>query len=271
MDRLTSYCIVFLLFVACNSRNTQPKLKFDPVSSSVYSPNENYRNVFSAWENYYRHCTNQQLFSEAFYLQLQDKVYIGSINNQHAIDVNKGIMILDTSNNYGNIFNLLSIRNAFNCYDTIALVGNLKASFYNELVSALSGSAQYKGLASVIDTGQMKIRITTLYTVELIPDRLIELLSTTQDAKLIRFRELLSTAGNVLLAQTVEILGFSAEAPLKTRISPAERTEFAAEPFFNLGTTGDNVRLALLPNDQVRIQLNKRFTVLGKFLQLKSF
>ena len=271
MDRLTAWCIVFIIFAGCNSPTTRTNLKFDAIRSNIYSPNENYRKVFSAWKSYYQRCTNQQLFPEAFYLQLQDQVYIGSINNQHAIDVNKGIMILDTSNNYGNVFNLLSIKNAFNCYDTIALVGNLKASFYNELVDALSNSAQYKGLVSSIDTGQLKIRITTLYTVALMQDRLIELLSTTKDSSLHRFKELLLTPGNVLLAQTVDIFGFIAEFPAKAQLSPGQRTQLSQEKFFNLNSSRDNASIILLSNNNLRVQLNKRYSVLGKFLQLKSF
>jgi len=270
IDRLTSCCIIFILFVACNGHSTQPKLKFEPVSNDVYSPNENYRNVFSAWKDYYLHCTNQQLFSDAFYLQLQDRVYIGSINNQHAIDVNKGIVVFDTSNNYGNVFKLLSIENAFNCYDTIGLVANLRTSFYNELVSALSGSAEYKSLASSIDTGQMKIRITTLYTVALMRDKLIELLSTTKDSSLHRFKELLLTPGNVLLAQTVDIFGFIAEFSPKTKLSRTQQNQLTKERFFDLSNSRDNASIILLSNNNLRVQLNKRYSVLGKFLQLKS-
>ena len=270
IDRLTSCCIIFILFVACNGHSTQPKLKFEPVSNDVYSPNENYRNVFSAWKDYYLHCTNQQLFSDAFYLQLQDRVYIGSINNQHAIDVNKGIVVFDTSNKYGNVFNLLSIKNAFNCYDTITLSGNLKTSFYNELIGALSASAEYKSLASAIDTAQMKIRITTLYTIALMPDKLIELLSTTKDSSLHRFKELLLTPGNVLLAQTVDIFGFIAEFSPKTKLSRTQQNDLAKERFFDLSNSRDNASIILLSNNNLRVQLNKRYSVLGKFLQLKS-
>lgn len=267
--RLLACCLLCSILVACNGMR-QAKLTFEPVSSDTYSPNDDYRRSISEWKNYYQQCTHEQLFSDAFYLQLQDEVYIGSINNQHAIDVNKGIIILDTSHSYENIFNLLSIKNAFNCYDTIALVGNLRESFYNELVSGLSTSPEYKSLAAAIDSGQMKIRVSTLYTIALMPEKLMELLNTTKDSSLKRFKELLLTPGNVLLAQTVEILGFIAEVPLKTQLSPAQRRQFTKEVFFALHKPGDNASIILLSNNNLRIQVNKRYTVLGKFLQLRS-
>jgi hypothetical protein len=197
-------------------------------------------------------------------------VYIGSINNQHDIDVNKGIIILDTSNRYGNVFNLLSIKNAFNCYDTLSLVGNLKASFFKELMEGLNASPEYRSVVTVIDSAKMKIRISTLYTIALMPDRLLEMLNTTKDSSLVRFKELLLTAGNVLLAQTVEILGFIAEFPLAKKLSPAQQQQLTREIFFKFNDSKDNASLILLSNNNLRVQLNKRYTVLGKFLQLKT-
>jgi hypothetical protein len=269
-DRLLVSCFICIILLGCHEGAKQTKLKFESVGSDVYSPGDDYRKALLEWKNYYQLCTNEQLFSDAFYLQLQDKVYIGSINNQHAIDVNKGISLLDTSHNYGNVFNLLSIKNAFNCYDTIALVGNLRTSFYNELVSGLNASPEYKTLTPALDTGQMKIRINTLYTIALIQDKIIELLNTTKDSSLLRFKELLLRPGNVLLAQTVEILGLSADFPLKAKLSPAQREQLTKGIFFNLNNSRDNVGLILLANNNLRVQLNKRYTVLGKFLQLKA-
>jgi hypothetical protein len=258
------------ILLACRSNTKQPTLEFEPVSSDAYSPSDDYKKALAEWKNYYQRCTNQQLFSDAFYLQLQDKVYIGSINNQRAIDVNKGIIILDTANNYGNVFKLLSIENAFNCYDTMALVGSLKTSFYNELVKALNTSPEYKDLTFAVDSTQMKISINTLYTIALMPDKLIQLLDSTTDTSLMRFKQLLLTPGNVLLGETVEVLGFKAEFPLKTEMSSTTRKELAKEVSFNLNKYGDNVRLQLLSNGDLRVQLNKRYSVLGKFLWLKS-
>ncbi|HET9825556.1 MAG TPA: hypothetical protein VFP87_09480, partial [Chitinophagaceae bacterium] len=205
-----------------------------------------------------------------FYLQLQDKVNIGSINNQHTIDVNKGIGVLDTSNKYRNIFQLLSVRNAFNCYDTIRLVGNLRSNFYHEVIDALNASPALAILTSAIDTGQMRVRITTLYTIALIQDNLVHMLDTTKDSSLVHFRKLLLAPGNVLLAQTVDIFGFVAEFPLKMKLPAEVQLQLAREVFFSLDPPGDNASVILLSNGHLRFQLNKRYTVLGKFLQLKS-
>ena len=85
-----------------------------------------------------------------------------------------------------------------------------------------------------------------------------------------RFKQLLLTPGNVLLGETVEVLGFKAEFPLKAEMSSMTRKELAKGIFFNLNKHGDNVRLQLLSNGDLRVQLNKRYSVLGKFLRLKS-
>lgn len=264
------FCVIYLVLAGCNSGTEPILLKAVPVSSGTYSPGDDYTKALLEWKDYYRRCTNEQLFPDAFYLQLQDKVYIGSINNQHAIDINKGITVLDTSNRYGNIFSLLSIKNAFNCYDTLALVANLKTSFYHELAGALNSSPGFRSLTATIDTGQMKIRITTLYTISLKLDNLVQLLDTTKDSSLIRFKKLLLIPGNVLLAQTVDIFGFIAEFPLNAKLSPTQQQQLAREVFFNLNNSRDNASLILLSNGHLRLQLNKRYSVLGKFLQFKS-
>ena len=269
-DTLLTFCFACVIIVGCKSNTKSPTLKFESVSSNVYSPNDNYRQALSEWKRYYQHCTSEPLFSDAFYLQLQDKVYIGSINSRQGIDINKGTVLLDTSRHFANVFKLLSIQNAFNCYDTMALVGNLKTSFYNEVIEGLNASPGYKTLATVIDSSQMKTRISTLYTIGLIPEKLIELFNTTTDTSLIHFKELLLRLGNVLLDQTVEILGFTADFPLKAKLSFTEQQELTKGVYFNLNASSDNVSLILLANNNLRIQLNKRYTVLGKFLQLKS-
>jgi len=261
----------FFVFAICGcSPATKPsKLRFEAVSNSIYSPNEDYRKSLSEWKSYYQHCTSEPLFPDVYYLQLQDQVYIGSINNRQSIDINKGIILLDTSGHFGNVFKLLSIQNAFNCYDTIDLVGNLRASFYNKVTEGLSASPVYKSLASAIDSSQMKIRINTLYTIALVPEKLIELFNSTKDTSLIRFKQLLLQPGNVLLAETVEILGFTADFPLKT-LPPAQHQQLAKGINFNLTNPTDNASLILLANNNLRIQLSKRYTVLGKFLQLMN-
>src|SRR5439155_11399424 len=142
---------ICVAFVSCNTNGKgKTQLTFVSVSDSLYKHNDDYKQTLSLWKNYYKQCTNENLFTNAFYLQLQSKVYIGSINNDHEMDVNKGIHILDTSN-YKNIFNLLSVENSANCHDTINLNNNLKTDFYSEVITALNASPEYKGLTSVLD------------------------------------------------------------------------------------------------------------------------
>lgn len=269
-DNLLIFCLACLMVAGCKSGGKIPNLKFESVNSNVYSPNDNYRQDLSAWRNYYQHCTNEPLFDDAFYLQLQDKIYIGSINNRQGIDINKGTVLLDTGKHFANVFKLMSIQNAFNCYDTLSLVGNLKTSFCHEVIEGLNASAEYKALETWIDTTEIKIRISTLYTIELLPDKLIELFNTTKDTSLIYFKELLLKPGNVLLGETVEILGFTADFPLKTKLSRAQQEQFTKGVYFHLDGSADNASVILLANNDLRIQLNKRYTVLGKFLHLRN-
>jgi hypothetical protein len=269
-DIVIIFSFLLLIIGGCTTTTKPGKLKFESVTSSVYSPNEDYRQSLSQWKTYYQHCTNEQLFPDAFYLQLQDRVYIGSINNRQGIDINKGIILLDTSRHFENVFKLLSIQNAFNCYDTMTLVGNLRTSFYDEIINGLNVSPGYKSLAMKIDSSEMKVRINTLYTIELIPEKMIELFNTTKDTSLIRFKELLLRPGNVLLAESVEILGFSADFPLKIKLSSTEEQQLTKGVNFRLTNSTDNASLILLANDNLRMQLNKRYTVLGRFMQLMN-
>jgi hypothetical protein len=267
-DNLLIFCVTCVITAGCKSTSTSPKLKFEPVNSAVYAPNDDYKQALSQWKRYYNHCTSEPLFSNAFYLQLQDQIYIGSINSRQGIDINKGTLLLDTGRHFANVFKLLSIQNAFNCYDTMALVGTLKQSFYNEVIECLNASPGYAGLTTVIDTTKMKVGVSTLYTIELIPAKLIDLLDTTKDTTLIRFKELLLKPGNVLLSETVEVLGFTADFAFKEKLSRERQTQFIKGVYFNLSGSGNNASLILLANNNLRIQFNKRFTVLGKFLQL---
>jgi hypothetical protein len=268
-DKLLIFCFACVITTGCKSTSRSAKLEFEPVNSDVYSPNDDYQQALSQWKSYYQYCTSEPLFRNAFYLQLQDKIYIGSINSRQGIDINKGTVLLDTGRHFANAFKLLSIQNAFNCYDTMKLAGNLKQSFYNEVIECLNAPG-YKGLTTVIDTTQMKVRISTLYTIELVPEKLIDLFDTTKDTSLIRFKELLLKPGNVLLSETVEVLGFTADFPLRINLSREQQAQFTKGVYFNLSNSNDNASLILLANNNLRIQLNKRFTVLGKFLQLKK-
>ena len=194
-----AFICIIVGFAGCNQNTRKQNLKFEVVSDSLYKPDDNYKKGLSLWKNYYEHCMNQQLFADAFYLQLQDKINIGSINNEHETDITKGLKILDTSNNQ-NIFNLLAIMNSANCSDTMQLNNNLRKDFYAEVTKVLSASPEYKDLPAIFDTVQMNIRVGTIFYDALRPDSLISILNRTKDSSLIRYKELLLKPENALLA-----------------------------------------------------------------------
>lgn len=267
----TLFVFFFICIVSaeCNhGSSTKTDLKFESISDSVYKPDDNYKQALFIWKNYYEQCMKEQLFTDAFYLQLQDRMNIGSINNKDEMDVNKGITILDTSNSK-NIYNLLAVINSANCYDTLHLNNNLRKDFYGEVMKALDASPEYKNLAMNIDSGQMRIRIGTVYYIALRPDTLISILNRTNDSSLIRFKELLLKPENALLAQTVDILGFTAEFPLKMKLSAGREMQLTKGVSYSFNTSNDNINMVLRSNN-LRCQVNKRYTVLGRFLKLKA-
>jgi hypothetical protein len=259
---------ICLIAAGCNQGSKEAKLKFELISDSVYKPDDNYKQALSLWKNYYEHCMNEQLFPDAFYLQLQDKINIGSINSEHELDINKRINILDTSNSK-NFFDLFAIVNSSNCGDTLHLNNQLKKDFYREVVNALNASPEYKSLTAVVDTVQMKIKIGTTFNNALREDSMISLLNRTKDSSLIEFKERLLKPENVLLVQTVDIFAFSAEFPLNMKLSPMQEQQLIKEVSFNINASNDNVRITLLSNI-LRFQVNKRYSVLGRFLKLKT-
>lgn len=267
----TKLCILFcigIIFTGCISENKKTALKFEPVSSKVYMPDSNYNKDLGEWKKYYEQCTKKDLFPDAYYLQLQDKIYIGSINNEQAIDINKGTNILDTSN--GNSpFNIMSVINSSNCTDTIQLSDKLKTAFFKEVVDALNTSPEFKSLESVIDAGDMTIITGSLYSTALIKDSLINILNSTRDSSLIIYKELLLKPENVLLAETIEVMGFRAEFSLKAKLSDFLRKQLVREVFPDNKTSKVFRSLVLLSSNRLRIVIDKRFTVLGRFLQLK--
>lgn len=264
---LVFFCIC-IAAAGCTPGSKQPVLKFETVSDSLYKPDDNYKQGLAIWKQYYEHCMNQPLFADAFFLQLQDKINIGSINNAQATDITKGVKILDTANNR-NLFHLLAIMNSANCSDTMLLSNHLRKDFYAEITKLLTASAQYKNLVAIFDSTRMSIKVGTLYFDALRPDTLISTLNRTTDSSLLRYKELLLRPENVLLAQTVDMIGFSAEIPLKNKLAAEQETELTKGIFFNPGATNDRINIVLLPNNIIRMQITKRYTVLGKFLKLK--
>lgn len=268
-NKLHFFICISIIITGCTLNKKETRLTLVPVSDSLYKPDSSYTTDLLEWKNYYSKCTNKQLFSNAYYLKLQDSIYIGSINNKDEIDVNKGIRLLDTSK-MNNVFNLLFIVNSSNCFDTLHLTNTLKNAFFKEVKNILNASPEQKTVLELIDTATMKIRIGTVYTDELIPDRLITLLDTTKDALLMKYKALLMKPENVLLAQTVEMIGFSAEFSLKVKPSAAQIKQLDKDGFFNFDNALDNGSITLLANNKLRVEINKRYTVLGSFVQLKA-
>jgi hypothetical protein len=268
--RLSILCFICAALFSCNMNTKEKtKLSFVTVSDSVYKSSDEYKQNLSVFKKYYEKCANEQLYPDVFYLELQRKMYIGSINSEHELVVNKGINVLDTSNGK-NIFDLLAVISSSNCSDTISLNSNMRKVIYGDVIDALNTLPEYKNLSAVIDTVQMKLRIGTVYNSTLRTDSLISLLNRTQDSSLIRYKQLLLMPRNALLAQTIDVMGFAAEFPLKGKLSPQQKKQLGKEVYINPEGATEYGSLLLLPNNNLRIQINKRYTVLGRFLQLRE-
>ncbi len=262
--------LICVALISCNAGTKErTRLTFVTINDSLYKSNDDYQQSLLSWKNYYEQCINRELFPNAFYLQLQDKMYIGSINNEHERDVNKAIHILDTSN-YHTLFNLLAITNSANCSNFINLNSALKKEFLDEVLQALHALTDDKNMEAVLDTEHMKIKIGSLYENTLKTDSIISLLNRTQDSSLIRFKELLLKPENVLLAQTIEAFGFNVELPLKSKLSAIQEKQLKKPVFFTTDSSKNNAIITLVSNNTIRIQINKRYTVLGTFLKLKQ-
>jgi hypothetical protein len=264
------YFFTSIALLSCNLGNKErTNLSYMSVNDSLYKSNEEYKQNLLVFKNYYEKCANEQLYPDVFYLQLQEKMYIGSINNEHELAVNKGINILDTTNKK-NIFDLLAVISSANCSDTISLNSNMRKVIYDDVINNLSSSTEYKNLSAHIDTTQMKLTIATVYNTSLRMDSLISLLNRTQDSSLIRYKQLLLMPGNALLAQTIEVMGFSAEFPVKGKLSDQQKKQLGREVYIRPEATKEYGSILLLPNNHLRIQINKRYTVLGRFIQLRE-
>jgi hypothetical protein len=256
-------------FAACTEKKKQSSLHFETVNDSLYKPDDNYKQGLAIWKQYYEHCMNQPLFADAFFLQLQDKINIGSINNAQATDITRGLKILDTANNQ-NLFHLLAIMNSANCSDTIQLSSHLRKDFYSEITKLLNAPGGYNSLVASLDSTQLSVRAGAIYYDALRPDTLINMLNRSSDSSLIQYKELLLAPENVLLAQTVDMIGFSAELPLKVKLASELDIQLKKGISYNLNSSNDKINIVLLPNNKLRMQINKRYTVLGKFLKLKA-
>ncbi len=269
-NRLFILCFICVALLSCNMNTREKaKLSFISVSDSVYKSSDEYKRDLAVFKKYYEKCANEQLYPDVFYLDLQQKMYIGSINNEQELVVNKGINVLDTSKGK-NIFDLLAVISSSNCDDTISLNSNMRTVIYTDVINALNSLPEYKSLSTVIDTVQMKLKIGTVYNTTLRTDSLISLLDRTQDSSLIRYKQLLLMPRNALLAQTIDVMGFTAEFPLKGKLSNQQKKQLVKEVYISPEGANEYSSILLLPNNNLRIQINKRYTVLGRFLQLRE-
>ncbi len=265
--RLTLIFGVSLLFGACNS--AKPTLVFEELPSASYTPGIAYTNDLRSWKKYYESCFKTNLFANAFYLGLQDRVYIGSINSSHKTDVSKGINVLDTSRGK-NIFNLMYIIQSQRCGETMELTQQLRSDFFKEVDSALATDARYAKLLSLADTGAMSIIPGSMYNNSFIEERLSSTLDSTKDPLLLRYKTLVVQPGNAMLAETVELMGFQAEMGLKRKLSPAEQERWNGQATIDNDFSKIIGKVAISADGYVTIQVNKRYTIFGKFVQVKD-
>jgi hypothetical protein len=238
------------------------------INDSIATHQASYKNDYDEWKSVYESCLHDTLFPNAFYLGLQDKIGISSICNQRELNLNKQITVLDTSAK-GNIFDLLSVNNSANCFSKINLNKSLQDNFYIELIKNLKKTGEYKFLSDLVDTNQIVFKITTLIDYSLRPDSLISLLQRTKDSSLITFREILTTPGNGLLARVAMIFGFDAQFHLKRKLSAEEESNLKNEVFFKLGDHGENGNIQLLPDQNMKVVINKNYIVFGEFYLIR--
>ncbi len=254
----------------CNTDGKEATLKFESVSDSLYQPGGDYLETSLLWKKYYEDCMFQQIMPDAFYLQLQSEIYISSINNQNEVVVNKGIHLIDTSNNK-EISSLLVVLGSGNCRESqLPLNKALKQRFFMEVQRVLNKSPEYKNIAVALDSGAIKIQTGSLYHNALRLDSLVRLFKTTKDSSLLRYRDLLLEPENVLLGQAVELFGFTAEIPLKQKPDAVLAAKLSTEQLFEPDNPNEHVSIRLLPENILQVQLNKRYTVLGRFFKLTS-
>jgi hypothetical protein len=261
------FCISII--AGCHTTPEKTGLHYEAFDASVINDSiaahlANYKNDFQVWKAVYESCLHDTLFPNAFYLGLQDKVGISSICNQREPNLNKQIMVLDTSAK-GNIFDLLLVNNSANCFSKINLNKNLQDNFYIELMKNLKNAGEYKFISDLVDTNQIVFKITTLIDYSLRPDSLISLLQRTKDSSLIYFREILTTPGNGLLARVAMIFGYEAQFHLKRKLSAEEESKLKNEVFFKLGDHGENGNIQLLPDQNIKFVVNKNYIVFGEF------
>jgi hypothetical protein len=264
----------FTTFLQCNSKGSEtPVIQYEVVSAGQVSDSLSahmpyYKEDLKDWKSVYAACLHDSLFLDAFYLGLQTNLGIGGISNQYVRNINKQITVLDTSAN-GNLFDILAINKAGNCFSRINLNKNLQDEFYNELVSILRSSADDAYLADLIDSNQISFIIPTMTDYSIRPDTLVSILGRTKDSSLVEFKRLLTTPGNALLIRAGMIFGFDSEFHLKRNLTPAEQEKIKNEVSFTSGTNGAKGSIKILPNQNLRINIVRNYTVFGQFYVFK--
>jgi hypothetical protein len=207
---------------------------------------------------------HDSLFPEAFYLGMGNKLGIGSISNRTALNINREITVLDTSAK-ADIFDMLAVINSANCFSKINLNKNLQDSFYNELIRNLDSAGEYAYLSRLVDTSQIVFNIGTLMDYTIRKDSLVSVLQRTKDSSLLYFKKILTIPGNALLVRVGMIFGFDAQFHLKRKLTPEEAIKFKEEKFFTLNVRGEKGSIRLLPDQRLKVVINKYYNVFGQF------
>jgi hypothetical protein len=258
-----------LFFIQCHSKPEEIPLHYelvnaDKVTDSLSAHWPNYQDDFTQWKTVYENCVHDSLFRDAFYLGLQTNLGIGSVSNEIVQNINGKITVLDTSGNR-DILNIIAINKSANCFSRINLNKNLQDSFYTELTGNLMASGDYAYLVDIMDTSQIIFKITTLIDYAIRLDTLVSRLQHTRDSSLLYFSRMLTTPSNALMVRAAMIFGFSADFHLKRKLTQAEENSFKNEAYFKPGDLGATGSIRLLPDQDMRVIINKNYTVFGQF------
>jgi hypothetical protein len=234
------------------------------INDSLSAVQANYKEDFNLWKSVYERCLHDTLFPNAFYLGLQHNLGIGSISNQKVQNVNRQITVLDTSGK-SDILDLIAVNNSANCFSKINLSRSLQDSFYNELIRNLKISGDYSYLSQLVDTSQITFKIGTLIDFAIRTDSLVGIMHRTKDSSLLIFRQILTTSGNALFVRAGMIFGFDAQFHLKRKLTHVEAVKLNSEIFFRLDDQGDRGSIQLMPDQMLKVVINKNYTVFGQF------
>lgn len=268
---MSLFCCIVLISAGCHEGVKTRKIVYEAISDSFYRGDNRYQESFNQWKKVYEGCMNYQLFSNAFYMGLQGRIHIGSINNKTAQNINARTNILDTSFSK-KFFDLIAFIGASNCFSKINVTKDLQNEFYSELKRILYQSNQYQYLYEYIDTTQILFKIRDFSDNTIRPDSLVSILQRTKDTSLLHFKELLLTPGNALLVHDAIIDGFDCEFSLIKKLSPTDEKKYADGVFFNFDNRNINGHIVnergsikLLANHHLKVSIYKYYTVFAEF------